>query len=89
MDSMDELQPQEDQLTPKIEPIDVNFIKTEKLEEDLFVASGIVESFEVDKGSVKEELFVNEGIEPCPESPGVEDEEEEPCSSSNVRVNFS
>ena len=83
---LDDLQ---DELIPKIEPIDVDFIKTEEFEEEFFVAPGIFETLEVDKGSVKEELFVNEGIEPCPESPGAVDEEEQHSSSSNVRIDFS
>ena len=74
-----------DELIPKTEPFDVDFIKTEEFEEDSFVAPGILESFEVDKDSVKEEAFVNEGIEPCLESSVVE-EEEEASSSSNVRI---
>ena len=46
----------EDQLIPKMEPINENFIKKEKIEEEkCFVVAGIVESLKVDKDSVKEE----------------------------------
>ena len=50
----------EDQLTLKTEPID--FIKEKELEEEYFVVPGIVESLEINKGSVKEEVFQNEQI---------------------------
>ena len=67
MDSKNELW-KEDQFLPKIEPINAEFIKKEKNEdEEYFVVSGIVESFKVDKSSVKKEVFDNEN-----------------CSSSNV-----
>ena len=81
---LDDLQ---DELIPKTEPIDVDSIKKEEIEEEFFVAPGILEPLEVDKYSVKEETFVNEGIEPYPETLGVE-EEDESCSLSNVRIIF-
>ena len=80
---LDDLQ---DELIPKTEPIDVDSIKKEEIEEEFFVAPGILESFKVDKDLVKDEIFVNVGIEPYPESSGVKDEEGEPCSSLNVRI---
>ena len=82
---LDDLQ---DELIPKTEPIDVDSIKKEEIEEEFFVAPGILEPIDVDKYPVKEETFVNEGIEPYPESLGVEEEEEESCSLSNVRIIF-
>ena len=46
----------EDQLIPKMEPINEDFIKKERIEEEkCFVVAGIVESLKVDKDSVKEE----------------------------------
>ena len=78
MDSKNELLdttplPKEDQLIPKVEPIDVDFIKKEKNddEEECFVVPGIVESLKNDEDSVKVEVIENEEIENC--------------SSSNVR----
>ena len=68
---LDDLQ---DELVPKKEPIDVESIKKEEIEEEYFVVPGILETFEVDKNSGKEELFVNE--------------EDKPCSSSYVRIIF-
>ena len=60
MDSKNELvefeTPKKDQLIPKIEPIEVDFIKKEKIEEEEYF-SVPVESFEVDKDSVKKEEF--------------------------------
>ena len=55
----------EDQLIPKVEPINVNFIKKEKneIEEELFVFPGLVKSLEINKVSVKKELYENEEIE--------------------------
>ena len=50
-----------DLLTPKIEPIEVDFIKKEKIEEEEYF-SVPVESFEVDKDSVKKEEFENDEI---------------------------
>ena len=46
----------DDQLIPKSEPIDVDFIKTEEFEEDFVVQ----ETIEVEKDSVKEEILENE-----------------------------
>ena len=67
MDSKNELvglkNLKKDQFTPKIGPIEVDFIKNEKIdEEECFSFTGIVESFEVDKNSVKKELFDNDEI---------------------------
>ena len=76
---LDDLQ---DELIPKTEPIDVDSIKKEKIEEKLFVAPGILESLEVEKDSVKEEIFVNEEVGPYTATSGEEDDK--PCSSSNV-----
>ena len=81
----DQLDDQQVELIPKTESIDVDSIKREENGEDFFVATGIVDSLEVVKDSVKEEKFLTEGIESSLESPGIE-EEEEPCSSSNVRI---
>ena len=50
-------QPKEDQLIPKSEPIDVDFIKTEEFEEEGFV---FPEAVEIDKDSIKEEILENE-----------------------------
>ena len=77
-----------DAFIPKTEPNDVDSIKKEEIEEEFFVSPGIIEPLEDDKDSVKEEISLNEGLEPCPESPGIEIEEEEPCSSSDVRIIF-
>ena len=44
-------------------PIDVDFIKKEEIEEEYFVVPGIVDSLEINKDSVKEEVFENEQIE--------------------------
>ena len=62
MDSENEPYINEDQLIPKLEPIDVDFIKNEKNEEEeeCFVVTGIVE-----KNLVKEELLINEENETC------------------------
>ena len=51
----------DDQLIPKSEPIDVDFIKTEEFEEDFVVQ----ETIEVEKDSVKEEILENEENEMC------------------------
>ena len=66
--------PEEDQLIPKMEPIDIEFIKQEEIEEECHVEPGVVVSLKVDKVSVKEELCKNE--------------ETNNCSSSNVRNNL-
>ena len=50
----------EDQLIPKMEPINEDFIKKERIEEEkCFVVAGIVESLKVDKDSVKKEEIDN------------------------------
>ena len=49
------------QLIPKIEPIDVEFIKKEEIEDTIFVEEGIVESLNVNKDSIKEEILEIEG----------------------------
>ena len=53
----------EDQSIPKTEPIDKDFIKEEEIEEECYVEPGVVVSLKVDKVSVKDELFENNGIE--------------------------
>ena len=66
MDSRnDYLFPKENLLISKVEPIDIDFIKKEKIEEgeECFVVQGIVEPLEIDKVSVKKELCENEEIE--------------------------
>ena len=55
--------PEEDQLIPKTEPIDIDLIKKEEEEDELFVVPGLVEPKKVDKVSVKKELCENEEIE--------------------------
>ena len=88
MDSKNELlDGLQDGLIPKTEPIAVDSIKKE-INEDFFVATGILESFKVDKDLIKDEIFLNVGIKPCLESTGVKDEKEQPCSSSIVRIIF-
>ena len=49
------------QLIPKIEPIDVDFIKKEEIEDTIFVDEGIVESSNVNQDSIKEEILEIEG----------------------------
>ena len=44
----------------EIEPIDVNFIKKEEIEEECYVEPGDTVSLNVNKLSVKEELCKNE-----------------------------
>ena len=51
------------QFIPKTEPIDVDSIKKEVEDGECFVVTGLVESFKVDKGSVKEENVQNEEAE--------------------------
>ena len=51
---LDDLQ---DQLIPKSEPIDIDFIKTEEFEEEGFVDP---EAVEVYKDSIKDEILENE-----------------------------
>ena len=50
---------------PKIEPIDVDFIKKEEIGEDSFKVQGIVEYLKVDKESIKGEIVEVEGSEKC------------------------
>ena len=60
MDSKGELLPKEDQIIPKIEPIDTDFIKEEEiLEEKCSVDPGVT----VNKVSLKEQLCDNEELE--------------------------
>ena len=68
MDSRNELLdnysfPKEDQLIPKIEPIDEDFIKEEEIEEECYIEPGVVVSLKVDKALVKDELYGNEEFE--------------------------
>ena len=73
MDSKNDRLPNDDPLLAKYEPIDVDFIKEEKVEdEEYFIVPGIVESasLEVDEHSVKEEVFVKGEIGHC-SSPNV------------------
>ena len=46
----------EDQLIPKTEPIDVDFIKKEEIDDECYVEPGVTVSLKVDKVSVKEEI---------------------------------
>ena len=52
--------PKKHQFIPKIEPIDVNFIKKEEIDEECYVEPGVNVSIKVDKVLVKEELCENE-----------------------------
>ena len=52
----------EDQLIPKTEPIDVDFIKKEEIDDECYVEPGVTVSLKVDKVSVKEEINRIEGI---------------------------
>ena len=68
MDSINELNnnpfPKEDEIIPKIKPVDNDFIKKEEIEEEYFAVPGIVDSLEINnKSSVKEEIFQNEQID--------------------------
>ena len=68
MDSRNELLdnfsfPKEDQLIPKIEPIDEDFIKEEEIVEECYIEPGVVVSLKVDKALVKDELYGNEEFE--------------------------
>ena len=49
--------PEEDQLIPKTEPIEEDFIKTDEFEEEGFV---VQETVEFDKESIKREIIENE-----------------------------
>ena len=53
----------QDQLIPKKETIDVDFIKMEEFEEEYFVAPEKKEQFKVEKDLVKEEIDLNEVVE--------------------------
>ena len=53
----------EEKLIVKTEPTDIDFIKKEEIEEEYFVVPGIVDSLEINKASVKEEVFQNEQID--------------------------
>ena len=73
MDSKNELLndysfPKEDQLIPKTEPIDEEFIKQEEIEDECYVEPGVTVSLKVDKVSVKEELCDNEDFDNCSSS---------------------
>ena len=52
----------EDLLTPKEEPIDTSFIKTENIEERPFVISGIVETLKEDKDVIKKECIESQDL---------------------------
>ena len=54
---------EKEKLIVKTEPTDIDFIKKEEIEEEYFVVPGIVDSLEINKDSVKEEVFENEQIE--------------------------
>ena len=47
--------PNEDQLIPKMEPIDIDFIKKEEIDEECYVEPGVTVSLKVNKVSVKNE----------------------------------
>ena len=60
----DDLLMRETPLIPKIEPIDIDFIKKENTEEEqCFVVSGIVESMNVDEVEIKKEFDDTKSIE--------------------------
>ena len=70
MDSKKELAdslqlPEEGQLIPKVEPIDVDFIKREDIEDNIFGDQGYIESSKVNKHSIKEEILESNGSENC------------------------
>ena len=73
MDSINELAdscqlPEEGQLTPKVEPLDVDFIKREDIEDNIFGKQGYIESSKVNKHSIKEEILESNGSENCSSS---------------------
>ena len=73
MDSKKELAdslqlPEEGQLIPKVEPIDVDFIKREDIEDNIFGDQGYIESSKVNKHSIKEEILESNGSENCSSS---------------------
>ena len=47
--------PNEDQFIPKMEPIDIDFIKKEEIDEECYVEPGVTVSLKVNKISVKNE----------------------------------
>ena len=60
--------PKEEQLIPKIEPTDVDFIKEEEeIEEECFIEPGVIVSLNVNKVSLKE-LYENKEINNCSSS---------------------
>ena len=60
----DDLLMRETPLIPKIEPIDIDFIKKENTEEEqCFVVSGIVDSMNVDEVEIKKEFDDTKSIE--------------------------
>ena len=59
---LDDLQ---DQLIPKTEPIDIDFIKTEEFEDEGCEVPEINEPHKVEKDSVKEEILPNEDDNEC------------------------
>ena len=73
MDSKKELAdslqlPEEGQLTPKVEPLDVDFIKRKDFEDNIFGEQGYIESTKVNKHSIKEEMLESNGSENFPSS---------------------
>ena len=54
---------EKEKLIVKTEPTDIDFIKKEEIEEEYFVVPGIVDSLEINKASVKKEVFQNEQID--------------------------
>ena len=60
-ESVDFQNPEKDLLIPKVEPIEVDFIKEEKIEEEeSCVDPGIIALHEVGKDSVKKEVLDND-----------------------------
>ena len=57
-----------DKKIAKIEPIDVDFIKKEEIEEDCHVEPGVMVSFKIDKVSVNEQLCKNKENKNCSSS---------------------
>ena len=73
MDSKKELAeslqiPEEGQLIPKVEPLDVDFIKREDIEDNIFGEQGYIESSKVHKHTIKEEILDSNGSENIPSS---------------------
>ena len=60
--------PKEDRLIPKMEPIDLDFIKEEEIESECYVEPGVTVSLKVDKIPVKKEFCKNEEIDNCSSS---------------------